>query len=59
MFIEIRSEEQRGKLLFKWDPRSNVIDIVLKDTLYSVKLARSEEGGGYEIIDKRTKPKNK
>lgn len=57
MFIEIRSEPQKGKLLFKWDPQSNVIDIVLKDTLYSIKLAQSENGGGYEIIDKRIKQK--
>ena len=55
MFIEIRSEEQKGKLLFKWDPQSNVVDIVLRDTLYSIKLAQSENGGGYEIIDKKVK----
>ena len=55
LFIEIRSEEQKGKLLFKWDPQSNVVDIVLRDTLYSVKL--NGEGGdiGYEIIDKKVK----
>ena len=59
MFIEIRSEPQKGKLLFMWDPQTNVIDIVLKDTVYSVKLGQSECGGGYEIIEKKLKPKNK
>lgn len=59
LFVEVRSEEQKGKLLFKWDPQSNVVDIVLKDTVYSVKLGQDESGSGYKIIDKKQKPKKK
>ena len=55
MFTEIRSEPPNGKLLFKWDPQKNIVDIVLKNTIYSVKLNNQTSNGEYKIINKRSK----
>ena len=55
MFIEIRSEQDTGKLLFKWDPQTNVVSIVNKDKLYSVAL--SCEGREYRILETMKKTK--
>ncbi len=55
MFIEVRSEYERGKLLFKWDPQSNIISVVYRDTLYNVRLSTEKLKCKYEIIDKKPK----
>ena len=56
MCIEVRSEYQKGKLLFKWDPEQNIIYLVLKDMLYAVQLEGEEPGGEYRILKKQIKP---
>ena len=53
MFVEIRSK--KGKLLFKWDPQTNTVNIVLKDILYSVKLNNLSPSGEYEILSNKNK----
>ncbi len=51
--MDVRTEQQRGKLLFQWEPSSNVISIVQRDTVYEIKL--SAEDGRYEIIGRHDK----
>lgn len=61
-FLEVRSDDESGKLLFSWNPDDNTVDIVKKDTLYRVKLVKQRTGGAYRILEKRpkqTKPKAK
>ncbi|MBQ8331867.1 MAG: hypothetical protein IJX94_05150 [Clostridia bacterium] len=55
MFIEVRSEYDKGKLLFKWDPERNLVSVVSKDTLYCVELGRDERKGNYRIVEKTAK----
>ena len=57
MFVEIRSK--KGKLLFKWDPQTNTVNIVLKDTLYSVRLNNLSPSGEYEISTNKKQIVNK
>ena len=47
--MDVRTKYDSGKLLFQWNPESNVIRIVRKDTVYDIRLS-STENGGYEII---------
>ena len=47
--MDVRTKYDSGKLLFQWNPESNVIRIIRKDTVYDIRLLLTEEGG-YEII---------
>lgn len=47
--MDVRTRYDSGKLLFQWNPESNVIRIIRKDTVYDIRLLLTEEGG-YEII---------
>ena len=57
--MDIRTEYNSGKLLFRWEPTSNVVSIACKDTVYDVKLLHEQKGDTYEVIRKREKPKSK
>lgn len=48
--MEIRTDGERGKLLFKWEPRENTVYIVNRDLLYEVRLIREGECGSYRIV---------
>lgn len=54
--IEVRSEYTSGKLLFKWDEQNGVVNLVVKDTVYSVQLNAPTEKH-YEILKREPKPK--
>lgn len=49
--MDVRTEQGKGKLLFRWEPIKNVISIVCQNTVYDIRLLRNEEGGSYEVID--------
>lgn len=34
--MDIRSENETGKLLFKWDPDTDIISVACKDAVYDV-----------------------
>ena len=48
MELEVRTG--KGKLLFKWNPVTSTLSIVLKGFHYRVKLDPS----GYKVIDEKT-----
>ena len=55
--MEIRTDQNGGKLLFCWDPERNVVSIVNRNTLYDVELRKEQNGGTYQIVsqcDKHT-----
>ena len=52
--IDVRSEYDKGKLLFRWDPDTSEVSIVLKDTLYRIRLER-DAVSAYKIIEKKPK----
>ena len=54
--MDVRTEYDSGKLLFQWNPQSNVISIVRKDVVYDVRLLFADNGG-YEIIRRTNKKK--
>lgn len=53
--MDIRSENETGKLLFKWDPDENIVSISCKDVVYDVKLIRTSINSAYRVIGKRRK----
>ena len=53
--MDIRSENETGKLLFKWDPDTDIISVACKDAVYDVRLIRSLEKKTYRVIGKRSK----
>lgn len=53
--MDIRSENETGKLLFKWDPDTNVVSISCRDAIYDVKLIRTPNNNSYRILNKRSK----
>ena len=57
--MDIRTEYDSGKLLFRWEPTNNVISIACKDKVYDVKLLHEQKGDTYEVIRKQEKPKVK
>lgn len=52
MELEVRTSN--GKLLFKWNPVTSTLSIVLKGLLYCVKLDPS----GYKMIDEKSVEKH-
>ena len=53
--MDVRSENETGKLLFKWDPDTDIISVACKDAVYDVRLIRSLEKKTYRVIGKRSK----
>lgn len=53
--MDVRSENETGKLLFKWDPDTDIISVACKDTVYDVRLIRSLEKNTYRVIGKHSK----
>ena len=53
--MDIRSENKTGKLLFKWDPDTDIVSISCRDAVYDVKLIRRLEGSTYCVVRKRYK----
>ena len=47
--MDVRTEQDGGKLLFQWDPHENIISIVRKNMIYDIKLSPIGDGY-YEII---------
>lgn len=54
--MDVRSEYETGKLLFKWDPQTDIISISCKDTIYDVKLIHSSNRNMYKVVGKHRKP---
>ena len=55
--MDIRSENETGKLLFKWNPDTDVVSVSCRDAIYDVKLIRSLDKSTYRVIGKRYKQK--
>ena len=55
MSMEVRSDNGTGKFLFEWNPEDDTITLVLKGTVYRVKLVKTGKDGTYHILDKRPK----
>ena len=53
--MDIRSDKERGKLLFKWDPNTDIVSISCRDVIYDVKLIRTLNNSSYCVIGKRDK----
>ena len=53
--MDVRSENETGKLLFKWDPKTDIVSISCKDTVYDIKLIRASENSSYRVVGKRYK----
>ena len=53
--MDIRSENETGKLLFKWDPDTNIVSISCRDAIYDVKLIRSPNNSSYRVVNKHSK----
>ena len=53
--MDVRSEYETGKLLFKWDPQNNIVSISCKDTIYDVKLIHFPDHGTYKVVGKHRK----
>jgi hypothetical protein len=53
--MDIRSENEKGKLLFKWDPDTNIVSISCRDAIYDVKLIRSPNNSSYRVVNKYSK----
>lgn len=53
--MDIRTENVTGKLLFKWDPDTDIISVAGKDAVYDVRLIRSLEKKTYRVIGKHSK----
>lgn len=53
--MDVRSENETGKLLFKWDPESNIVSVSCRDAIYDVKLIRAPDKSTYHIVGKRYK----
>ena len=56
--MDIRSENETGKLLFKWDPDTDVVSVSCRDAIYDVKLIRSLDKNTFRVIGKRYKQKS-
>ena len=50
--MEVRSNGDKGKFLFTWNPEINCVDIVRKGMFYRVRLYRNRFPS-FKIIDKR------
>lgn len=55
VYMDVRSENETGKLLFKWDPETDVVSISCRDAIYDVKLIRTPDKSTYHIVGKRYK----
>lgn len=55
--MDIRSENETGRLLFKWNPDTDVVSVSCRDAIYDVKLIRSLDKSTYRVIGKRYKQK--
>ena len=55
--MDVRTEQEGGKLLFQWDPQENIISIAKKNMIYDIKLSTIGEGY-YEIIHKSNRTGN-
>lgn len=55
IYMDVRSENEMGKLLFKWNPETDVVSISCRDAIYDVKLIRASDKSTYRIIGKRCK----
>ena len=53
--MDIRSENETGKLLFKWDPDTDIVSIACRGDVYDVKLIRSLDKNTFRVIGKRCK----
>ena len=53
--MDIRSENETGKLLFKWDPDTDIVSVACKDAVYDVRLIRSLDKNTYRVIGKHSK----
>ena len=53
--MDVRSENETGKLLFKWYPKTDIVSISCKDTVYDIKLIRASENSSYRVVGKRYK----
>lgn len=53
--MEVRCDNGTGKFLFEWDPEDDTITLILKGTVYRVKLVKAGNDGTYRILDKRPK----
>ena len=57
--MDRRTDEKTGKRLFRWEPKSNIVSVACKNTVYDVKLRHEQAEGAYEVIGKHEKPKIK
>ena len=57
MYIPVRSASENGKLLFKWDPCDDTIEIIRKGEKVSIKLVKQGKSGTYSILERRQKVK--
>ena len=53
--MDIRSENETGKLLFKWDPDTDIVSIACRGDVYDVKLIRSLDKNTFRVIGKLCK----
>jgi len=53
--MEVRSDYDTGKFLFEWNPEDDTITLILKGTVYRVKLVKTGKNSTYHILDKRPK----
>ena len=53
--MDIRTDFNGGKLLFRWEPIENVISISCRDAIYDVRLIRAPTQNTYQIIRKHEK----
>lgn len=52
--MDVRTDNGRGKLLFKWNPVSQEVCIVKKNKMYRIRLLMSGKDG-YEILESSDK----
>lgn len=57
--MDIRTERENGKLLFRWEPTGNVVSISCRDAIYDVRLIQNSKGHTYQIVDRHEKKKKK
>lgn len=53
--MDVRSENETGKLLFKWDPETDIVSVSCRDAIYDVKLIRASGNSSYRIVGKHYK----
>ena len=53
--MDVRTENGKGKLLFRWEPKNNIVSIVCKNMVYEIQLLQNKEGGTYAIIEMHDK----